>query len=120
MRFLVILNALWAVMSAQAEPALLIRMSPLAGSQFYALDDVWQDIRTGDRLALIREPTHRHDKNAIRVEWRGRQIGYVPRAHNAALAAALDRGQRLVARVHHLNRHPDPWQRVEFAVYAPL
>ena len=95
MRFLAILSAAVAVMPAFAESALLIRQSPLAGSQFYALDKVWQDIRTGDRLVLVREPAHRHDKNAIRVEWQGRQIGYVPRAHNAPLAAALDRGQAL-------------------------
>lgn len=120
MRFLATLSLALVWLSAQAAPALLIRHSPLAGSQFYALDDLWPQIRVGDRLALVREPNHRHDKNAIRIEWQGRQIGYVPRAHNAPLAAALDRGQRLVARVYRLNSHPDPWQRVEFAVYAPL
>lgn len=100
--------------------SLMIRPSVLAGSQYYALDTAWQEIRVGDRLQLIREPKNRHDRFAIRVEWQGRQLGYVPRAHNRLLAEAMDAGDRLFARIIRLNQHPDPWQRLEFAVYAEL
>lgn len=120
MRFLAMLSFLFAALPLWAGTSLLIRHTPLAGSQFYALSDVWQQIRVDDRLALVREPGNRHDKNAIRVEWQGQQLGYIPRAHNRPLAEAMDRGLRLMARVHRLNAHPDPWQRVELAVYAPL
>lgn len=121
--------ALSAVLALAVPPAtaetdgrieVLVQQSPLAGSQYYALSSVWDEIRPGDRLSLIREPENRHDANAVRVEWNGRRLGYVPRAENRALAAAMDRGERVEARVRRLKRHRDPWQRVEFEVYLRL
>jgi hypothetical protein len=44
-------------------------------------------------------------------------LGYVPRRENAALAWALDRGERLHARISRLSRHPNPAKRLEFQVY---
>ena len=99
---------------------ILIQNSPLAGSQYYAVSTSWREIRVGDRLTLIREPGNRHDRHAIRVEWNGHKLGYVPRAENKAAARALDGGEKLEARVTHLRDDPDPWRRVEFAVYLTL
>lgn len=106
--------------AAAEEIAVLVQRSPLAGSQYYALSSVWREIRVGDRLTLVREPDNRHDANAIRIEWNGHRLGYVPRAENRALAAALDRGERIAARVVRLARHRNPWQRVEFEAYVVL
>lgn len=107
--------------SATAETVkILVQSSPLAGSQFYAVAEVWPQIRLGDRLTLIREPENRHDRKAVRVEWRGRQLGYVPRAENRAVARALDDGEKLEARVSRLREDPDPWRRVEFEVFLIL
>ena len=111
--------ALAAPASAQ-QMRILVQSSPLAGSQYYALSSVWGEIRTGDKLLLKREPENRHDANAIRVEWNGHQLGFVPRAENRALAAAMDRGEKVEARVARLKRHRNPWQRVEFEVYLVL
>jgi len=99
---------------------MLVQSSPLAGSQFYAVARVWNEIKPGDRLTLTREPENRHDRNAIRVDWNGQQLGYVPRAENRAVARALDAGERLEARVSKLRDDPDPWRRVEFEVYLIL
>ena len=124
MRFL--LTSLAALCFLAACPAMagsvkiLIQHSPLAGSQYYAVSRVWTDIRAGDRLTLIREPDNRHDRNAVRVEWNGHKLGYVPRAENRAVAQALDAGETLDARVTRLRDDPDPWRRVEFAVYLNL
>ena len=99
---------------------ILIQSSPLAGSQYYAVSRVWEQIRPGDRLTLTREPDNRHDRNAVRVDWNGQQLGYVPRAENRAVARALDAGERLEARVAKLRDDPNPWRRVEFEVYLRL
>jgi len=53
----------------------------------------------------------------VRVEWRGRKLGYVPRAENAALAWAMDRGEPVRARVSRLAAHRNPRRRIEFEVY---
>ena len=99
---------------------ILVQSSPLAGSQYYAMAEVWHLIRPGDRLTLEREPGNRHDRNAVRVDWNGQQIGYVPRAENRAVARALDQGEMLEARVARLRDDPNPWRRVEFEVYLRL
>lgn len=106
---------------AEAESVkILVQSSPLAGSQYYAATRVWQEIRPGDRLTLSREPGNRHDRNAVRVDWNGQQLGYVPRAENRAVARALDAGEKLEARVAKLREDPNPWRRVEFEVYLVL
>lgn len=124
MRFLRISLLVLALNSPPAVAAeairILIQNSPLAGSQYYAVSTSWHEIRVGDRLSLIREPENRHDRHAIRVEWKGHKLGYVPRAENRAAARALDGGERLEARVTRLRDDPDPWRRVEFAVYLTL
>lgn len=112
--------ALCTSIAAAESVRIVVQSSPLAGSQFYALRDVGSQIRLGDRLTLVREPANRHDRHAIRVEWQGHQLGYVPRAENRAAARALDDGERLEARVSRLRDDPDPWRRVEFEVYLVL
>ena len=124
MRFLRISLLVLALNSQPAVAAeairILIQNSPLAGSQYYAVSTSWHEIRVGDRLSLIREPENRHDRHAIRVEWKGHKLGYVPRADNRAVAAAIDAGDRLVARISRLREHANPWRRVEFEVFAEL
>ena len=99
---------------------ILVQSSPLAGSQYYSANRVWGEIRIGDRLSLAREQDNRHDRNAVRVEWNGQKLGYVPRAENRAVAQALDAGERLEARVAGLRDDPDPWRRIEFEIFLIL
>jgi len=105
---------------AEGTIRILVQSSPLAGSQYYAVAELWSQIRVGDHLTLVREPGNRHDPQAIRVEWNGRQLGYVPRAENRAVATALDAGEKLEARVSKLRTDPNPWRRIEFEVFLSL
>jgi hypothetical protein len=111
-----------ALLVAAVAPAqnvrLLVQSSPLAGFRHHEAATVWQALAVGDRLDLVREPANPHDANAVRVEWRGRKLGYVPRAENAALAWAMDRGERVSARISALREHRNPRQRVEFEVFV--
>ena len=97
---------------------LLVQESPLAGFQFHEGKRLWEDLRVGDRLDLIREPGNSHDARAVRVEWQGHFLGYVPRADNEDVARQLDRGARLEARITRLKKSRNPWQRVLFEVYV--
>lgn len=96
---------------------LLVQSSPLAGFRYYAADGAWPELRVGDSLELVREHDNRHDPGAVRVYWRGRMLGYVPRRQNAALAWAMDRGERLRARISRLSQDPNPARRLELEVY---
>ncbi|HJV12086.1 MAG TPA: HIRAN domain-containing protein [Burkholderiales bacterium] len=106
--------------AAHAEPGvrLLVQNSPLAGFRYHAGAEVWPALRVGDALELAREPGNPHDANAVRVLWRGRVLGYVPRRENAALAWSLERGMQLRARISALAEHPNPARRVRFEVYV--
>lgn len=76
----------------------------------------WPDLREGDALTLAREPANPYDPKAVRVDWRGQKLGYVPRLENTAVSQMLDRGERLTARVVRSKESPDPWERLWFVV----
>jgi hypothetical protein len=104
---------------AQGTPRVevLVQSSPLAGFRYGEAAEVWHELRLGDALELVREPANASDARAVRLEWRGRKLGYVPRRENAAVAWGLDRGAPLRARISRLDEHPNPRRRIEFEVY---
>ena len=121
MRFvLASLLFLLSLAAAAQSVKLLVQSSLLAGFQYHAGEKLWDELRVGDRLTLIREPENPHDALAVRVEWRGAMLGYLPRAENAAVAAALDRGERLEGRIAALVKHKNPWRRVRIDVFVIL
>lgn len=121
MRFLLTISfVLWATVAQAERVRILVQSSPLAGSQYYALPEVQPRLKVGDALNLVREPENRHDVNAIRVEWQGHKLGYVPRAENSTVAAAMDGGEKLSARVSRLTNDPNPWRRLEVEIYVDL
>ncbi|MHB1186707.1 HIRAN domain-containing protein [Thiobacillus sp.] len=105
---------------AQVAAHILLQDSPLAGFQYHAGKVLWPQMQVGDGLTLVREPDNPHDARAVRVEWQGNKIGYVPRRENADVARLLDRGQVLVARIVRLAEVRDPWSRVRFEILIPL
>jgi hypothetical protein len=113
--------ALGLVLAAAAHAQtvrVLVQSSPLAGFRYHDAARAWPALRVGDRLELAREPANPHDSNAVRVERQGLVLGYVPRGENAALAWAMDRGERLAARVSAVRDHPNPRLRIEFEVFV--
>jgi hypothetical protein len=97
---------------------MVVQSSPLAGFRYHEAGSLWNDLRPGDALELVREPGNLHDPRAVRVEWRGRMLGYVPRRENDAVAWGLDRGDALRARISRLDPTRPPSRRVEFEVYV--
>ena len=96
---------------------MLVQSSPLAGFRYYDAASLWPQLRVGDALELLREADNPHDPRAVGVAWRGHRLGYVPRRANEALAWAMDRGERLHARISRLSDHPNPARRLELEVY---
>ena len=121
MRFKLALLALLVCSAAAAQTIrILVQSSPLAGFQYHAGAAVWDEMQVGDALSLVREPDNPHDPNAVRIDWRGQQLGYLPRRENSAVAAEMDRGGRVEARIAKLREHRNPWQRVLVDVHLVL
>jgi hypothetical protein len=121
LRSLLISLLLCLNLPAQAtEVRVVVQSSPLAGFQYHSGATLWAQLREGDALRLMREPENSHDANAVRVEWRGQMLGYLPRKENRTVAVAMDGGEAVVARIARLREHRNPWQRVLIEVFVVL
>ncbi len=109
-----------AIVSIAADSEILIQSSPLAGFRYYEGKAIWDEMKIGDALDLVREPDNPHDPRAVRVEWNSHKLGYLPRRENEAVARQLDLGNALQARIVKLRKHRDPWKRIEFEVVLKL
>lgn len=102
---------------AAPTPRRLIQNCPLAGFEHHDGPDLWPYLTVCDSLELIREPGNPHDPHAIRVDWLGRKIGYIPRSQNQAAARLIDQGRTVEARIGGLKGHANPWYRVSVEVW---
>lgn len=98
-----------------------IQISPVAEFQYHNGEAVWGGMRVGQALTLVREPHNPCDAKAVRVDWLGHKLGYVPRTENHAVAELLDRGEKLSVRIVELNDGNSDsweweWERVRFEV----
>ena len=116
----VLLCCLLQPVRAETQAHILLQDSPLAGFQYHAGKQLWAEMKVGDALALVREPDNPYDAKAVRVDWHGQKLGYVPRRENADIARLMDNGAKLEARITRLVESRDPWQRVRFEILAPL
>lgn len=90
--------------------------SPVAGFQYRQGEAIWPLLMVGASLSLVREPGNAYDPRAVRVDWQGQKLGYVPRIDNAAASHLLDAGHVLHAEIVTLRESDNPWDRVEFAI----
>ena len=105
---------------AQNQAYIIVQQSPLAGFQYYAGSHLWERMTLGDTLTLQREANNRHDSNAVRIEWQGQHLGYIPRRENTDVARQIDAGAAVKARIVRLMPSRNPWQRILFEVYVDL
>ncbi len=101
---------------ARPERRVELQRSPVAGFQYHEGEAVWLLLAEGSSVDLVREPENTYDGRAVRVDWQGHKLGYLPRVENAAVSHLLDGGERLAARIAALHQSSNPWQRVEVAV----
>jgi hypothetical protein len=106
--------------AGEAVAYMMVRNSPLAGFRYNDGRLIWNDLRTGDSLVLVREPDNPFDADAIRLEWNGRRIGYVPRRGNGALARELDAGKTIEARIIELSRRRNGRHLIGYDILVPL
>ncbi|QOJ22097.1 MAG: HIRAN protein [Gammaproteobacteria bacterium] len=93
-----------------------LQISPVAGFQYHHGATLWPQLATGQPLTLIREPGNRFDQRAVRIDWQGEKLGYIPAKDNAAVSQLLDRGEQLSALIVGLKKSNNPWERIEVEV----
>ncbi len=70
----------------------------------------------GKTLTLVREPDNPHDALAVRIDWQGHPLGYVPRPDNAHIAHRLDAGEQLACRLLSFDPTAASWRKIEFVI----
>ncbi|HNH85306.1 MAG TPA: HIRAN domain-containing protein [Acidobacteriota bacterium] len=88
----------------------------VAGFQFYEGVDLIEDIKVGDRFELIPEPENAYDSLAVRIEYQGVKIGYIPRRENKTLHLLLRQGAKLHAEAIYVAPEEMPWEMLELRV----
>jgi hypothetical protein len=94
------------------------RFCYVAGISFHNINDIWDELCIGAKLALVRQPDNKYDKNAIGValvdDYNPEEpesfdfnliLGYIPRSENEELAAMMEEGYQVGAEITELNRH---------------
>jgi hypothetical protein len=116
--------AAWLVAPAGAEPAtkarVMVQTTVTAGLAHHEAKAVWDELQEGDRLDLVREADNPHDPNAVRVDWSGHVLGYLPQADNLDIARQLDRGQSLKARILKRAKYRNHRRKLEIEIYAEM
>jgi HIRAN domain len=107
-----------AIAQAASTRRIELQRSPVAGFQYHQGTKLWAMLQVGDELSLVREADNRYDARAVRVEWQGQKLGYVPRLDNASVSHLLDSGAAaLSAEITVLQASNNPWERIALAVY---
>lgn len=106
--------------SVEVVSEIVVHSAVAAGLRHHDAKAVWEQMRPGDELTLVRERDNPHDPNAVRVDWRGHVLGYLPRADNEPVARQLDRGNPLRARIARLGKYRNHRLKLEIDVYLRL
>jgi hypothetical protein len=99
---------------------ILLQSTLTAGLSHHDARQVWDELQVGDALLLVREASNPHDGNAVRVDWKGRTLGYLPRTENTFVARQLDRGNALEARITALGKYRNNRRKLEIKSFSRL
>jgi hypothetical protein len=94
----------------------ILQISPVAGFQYYQGEALWPQLQEGQMLKLIREINNPYDNRAVRIDWQGYQLGYIPRMDNTAISQLLDHKEEMSALIIGLKKSNNPWERIEVEV----
>ncbi len=91
---------------------------PIAGFAHANGARLLDELGAGDALELVHEPDNPYDALAVRVDWHGHKLGYVPRPHNEAVARRLDTRAPTAATIRVVRPDEEPWLQAEIVVLA--
>lgn len=90
--------------------------APIAGYAYYRDAGLQRRFAPGQPLQLVREPANPHDPLAVRIDWQGHKLGYLPRPYNLGIARRLDAGEALACRIARLHPERLPGEQLECVV----
>lgn len=91
----------------------------VAAFSYYQGCEVFEQLKIGKPVRLVREDENEFDKSAIAVFFGDTHIGYIPRTHNEMLAKFFDLGWRdlFEARIQSIDPTAHPEQQVKIIIF---
>jgi hypothetical protein len=89
----------------------------IAGFRYHEGRYLIDRMREGKHVTLRAEPENLHDAGALRVEFEGRHVGYVPRSRNVVPGRLLVQQAPMTARITSVDRAAEPWKAVQVAIW---
>ncbi|WP_291323712.1 HIRAN domain-containing protein [Desulfonatronospira sp.] len=91
----------------------------VAGFPYYQGPKIFSDLKSGQKLELLREPHNPHDNKAIAVfTSNGHKLGYVPRTHNPLPADLMDNGHKITASLTAVSTDMGEYSCLEMGVFV--
>ena len=96
----------------------------LAGRMYHDADEVWDKLKIGTKLRLVRDEDNRYDPKAIAVVYDSIEedktfiLGYIPRSDNFTLSVLLDMGWTHIFECRICQVSPDahPEQQIQLVI----
>jgi hypothetical protein len=92
----------------------------IAGFQHHEGPALLAELKVGSQLALVREPENIYDRYAIRLEYDGRHVGYIPREQNRTVSELLAQGAPISCSITAVNPAAPVWESVRIEVSIPV
>ena len=96
----------------------------LAGRMYHEADEVWDKLKVGTKVELVREVDNRYDPNAVMVCYNDHEndeqvcLGYIPRSQNNTIALMMDMGYSNIfeCRINQVNEQTHPERQVHLVI----
>ena len=96
----------------------------LAGRMYHEADEVWNMLKVGTKVELVREEDNRYDPQAVMVCYNDEEndeqvcLGYIPREQNNTIALLMDMGYSDIfeCRINQINEKAHPEQQVHLTI----
>jgi hypothetical protein len=92
----------------------------IAGFQHHAGPILLDHLTVGTPLALVPEPENIYDKYAVRLEYNGHHVGYIPREQNRTVSELLHQGAPISCTVTARALKGPLWEAVRIEVSIPI
>ena len=97
----------------------------LAGRMYHDADEVWDKLKVGTKLSIVRDGENRYDGDAVAIAYVDEQLkepvclGYIPREENSLLASFLDMGHQDIfeCRINRIIPEAHPEQQVQITIW---
>ena len=85
----------------------------VAGFQFHDGPELVDGMAPGESVTFVREPENRHDRHAVRIDYAGRKLGYVPRSVSEHVAHVMAERSSVPGVISAVDPEAVPWRAVQ-------